>query len=230
VTVEHVRSAARGTEVQLITMRPKGVTGELPVCLALHGRGADASMFVDLGVPGMLDSLVSGGSLPFAVVSVDGGDDYWVGAKDPADDPQRMLTEELPDWLGDRGLATQPFAVLGISMGGYGALNYARGLGSPTVAVLSPALFLSWSEAQTKDVFASEEAWQATDPLQHVQDLSGVPLGVWCGTQDPFLDATRDLVDSVQPKVAAIGEGDHDAAYWTRVLPAALDFVVASFG
>lgn len=228
VTVERVSSVARGAEVQLITMRPNGVPGQLPVCVALHGRGADASMFVDLGVPDLLDSMVASGSMPFAVVAVDGGEDYWVGAKDPADDPQRMLNDELPSWLADRGLATTPFGVLGISMGGYGALNYARGGLSPTAAVLSPALFLSWPEAQTRDAFADEAAWQATDPLQHLPELSGARLGVWCGTEDPFIDSTNRLVETAKPAVAALGEGDHDSEYWTRVLPAALDFVVTS--
>jgi len=34
-------------------------------------------------------------------------------------------------WLDERGLATNPFAVLGISMGGYGAFNYAVNLNNP---------------------------------------------------------------------------------------------------
>jgi S-formylglutathione hydrolase FrmB len=228
VQVSHEWSAARGHEVQVVTIRPNGTPGPLPVCVALHGRGADASMFVDLGVPGMLDSMATGGSRPFAVVSVDGGEDYWVNAKNQADDPQKMLDEELPKWLEQRGLATTPFAVLGISMGAYGALNHVRGRSRSAVAVLSPALFLSWSEAQTRDAFADEEAWAATDPLQHITELGSQALGVWCGTDDPFLGAAQELVDTAHPAVAAIGDGDHDAEYWTRVLPAALDFVVSS--
>lgn len=227
VVTERVRSASRGTEVQLITMRPSGIGGRLPVCLAMHGRGSDANMFVDLGVPEMLTSMANGGTLPFAVVSVDGGDDYWI-AKKSSDDPQAMLNTELPVWLTNRGLASTPIAVLGISMGGYGALNYARGQSGITVAAISPALFLSWPEAESKDAFADEAQWQATDPLQHLNELSSKDIGVWCGTEDPFIDSTNKLVESVQPKIAAIGDGGHDEPYWRKVLPAALDFVVSS--
>ena len=42
--------------------------------------------------------------------------------------------------------------------------------------------------------------------------LTGVPMGVWCGEADPFIDATRQLVDRAKPAVADIEPGDHDAA------------------
>ena len=83
------------------------------------------------------------------MVSLDGGDSYWVPRSD-SDDPQRMLTEELPVWLAERGLGSV-FGVFGISMGAYGALNYARAVPGLTVAAVSPALFLTWSEAEARD-------------------------------------------------------------------------------
>ena len=142
MTRERIRSLSRGTEVELVVIRPEDAEPNLPVCLALHGRGEGAGMFVDLGVPRMLSSAVNyQGTPPFAVVAVDGGDSYWV-ARDEDDDPQKMLAEELPTWLEERGLATNPFAVLGISMGGYGAFNYAANLNDPALAAISPALFL----------------------------------------------------------------------------------------
>jgi S-formylglutathione hydrolase FrmB len=221
---------ARRTEVELIVIRPENAEPDLPVCLALHGRGEGAGMFLDLGVPETLTSVVDyQGTPPFAVVAVDGGDSYWV-AREPEDDPQLMLTDDLPEWLAERGLATNPFAVLGISMGGYGALNYAANPNDPTVAAISPALFLSWPEAATRDVFATEQQWRDTDPLQNLRDFAGVPVGVWCGESDPFIDGTRQLVDRAKPAVAEIKPGDHTAAYWRKVLPDALKFVGSRLG
>jgi S-formylglutathione hydrolase FrmB len=225
VTIERVRSMARRTEVELVVIRPEGADPDLPVCLALHGRGETARTFVDLGLPEMLTSVVDyQGSSPFAVVAVDGGDSYWV-ARDPEDDPQLMLSDDVPKWLGERGLATNPFAVLGISMGGYGALNYARNPNKPAVAVISPALFLSWPEAADREVFANEQRWRATDPLQNVPAYVGVPVGVWCGESDPFVDGARELVEQFRPARAEIEPGDHDEVYWRNVLPEALKFV-----
>ncbi|OLF05404.1 alpha/beta hydrolase, partial [Actinophytocola xanthii] len=225
VTIERVRSMARRTEIELIVIRPEGAEPDLPVCLALHGRGENARMFLDLGLPDMLSSLVnSQGGSPFAVVAVDGGDSYWV-ARQPEDDPQLMLTDDMPKWLGERGLATNPFAVLGISMGGYGALNYAANPNKPVAAAISPALFLSWSEAANRDAFANEQRWRDTDPLQNVPAYTGVPVGLWCGESDPFVDGARDLAEKLRPPIAEIEPGGHDATYWRKVLPRALRFV-----
>ncbi len=224
MTRERIRSLARRTEVELVVIRPEDAEPNLPVCLALHGRDADAGMFVDLGVPKMLASAVNyQGTPPFAIVAVDGGNSYWVSRDD--DDPQQMLSQELPTWLEERGLATNPFAVLGISMGGYGAFNYAANFNLPAIAAVSPALFLSWPEASTRDAFSSRKQWEATDPLQHLDAFAGVPLGVWCGESDPFIDGTRELVERAKPTVADIEPGDHDADFWRKVLPAAIKFV-----
>jgi S-formylglutathione hydrolase FrmB len=236
VTRERVRSLSRHTEVELVVIRPEDAEPNLPVCVALHGRGEGAGMFVDLGVPKMLSSAVNyQGTPPYAIVAVDGGDQYWVPSEDDAgdesaDDPQAMLTEELPGWLEERGLATNPFAVLGISMGGYGAFNYATNFNDPAIAAISPALFLSWPEAKDRNVFATEEQWTDTDPLRKVDALAGVPMGVWCGESDPFLDATQQLVDRAKPAIADIGPGDHDEIYWRKVLPYAIKFVGKRLG
>jgi S-formylglutathione hydrolase FrmB len=223
VSIEQLHSIARGTHVELIVIRPAGVGGRLPACLALHGRGANARVYLDLGVPEMLSTAVAAGMSPFAVVAVDGGDSYWV-ARDAADDPQKMLRDELPGWLDNRGLVSTPFAGFGISMGAYGVLNYARRGGLAAVAAVSPALFTSWPDARSRDAFASNERWEATEPLRHVDEIEPIPLGVWCGTADPFIDAAQQLVDTSSPDIAVIGAGGHDAEYWKRVLPDVLWF------
>ncbi|HVK22892.1 MAG TPA: alpha/beta hydrolase-fold protein [Actinokineospora sp.] len=226
VVTQQVQSAARGSSVELIVIRPDGVDqADLPVCLALHGRGASAQMYVELGVPEMLTAVVAAGGPPFAVVAVDGGDSYWVAA-DPADDPQRMLAEEIPGWLTAAGLRPKPAAVMGISMGAYGALNYARtnpGLGA--VVAISPALFASWNDAKARSVFSGRPQWEDTEPLRHTENLKSDTLAVWCGSADPFAPVARQLIAKVKPTTAVIGPGGHDAPYWRKVLPDVLGFV-----
>jgi pimeloyl-ACP methyl ester carboxylesterase len=118
----------------MVVIRPAGaLEDELPVCVALHGRGSDARMIVQLGV----EKLLATAPTPFAMVGLDGGNSYWV-AKESSDDPQRMLTDELPGWLAERHLAPTPFAVFGLSMGAYGALNYARRSPHPVVRRSAP--------------------------------------------------------------------------------------------
>ena len=224
VTIERVFSGGRNTTVELVTIRPQGITGPLQVCLALHGKGGSARTDLDLGVPDMLNAVVAAGVPPFAVVAVDGSDNYWVARG--ADDPQKMLTVDVPTWLNNRsGFATLPFAAIGISMGGYGALNYARNPGLSAVAAISAALFDNWPDAKTRNAFADEAQWQATEPLRHLDDIRAVPLGVWCGTSDPFISQARQLASKGKPRITALGPGAHDATYWHRVLPEVLRFV-----
>jgi pimeloyl-ACP methyl ester carboxylesterase len=224
VTVERVRSAARGQDIDLVIMRPAGAPKRLPVCLALHGRGDRARSFVDMGIPRFLTAAVQNGARPFAVAAVDGGGTYFV-ARDEKDDPQRMLVEELPAWLDERGLPS-PTTAFGISMGCFGALRFARTRQDlRAVAVISPALFRDWSEAKTRNAFRDEQQWAANEPLRHTNDLKGTTLGVWCGTDDPFVDAARELIDRTHPKVAAIGPGTHESGYFRRVTPDVMHFI-----
>ncbi|MEE1822294.1 alpha/beta hydrolase-fold protein [Streptomyces sp. BE20] len=226
---EEQRSVARnGATVKMITIVPQGPTvppaAELPVCIALHGRGATAQAWTELGLPQILVAAIAAGVPPFAVVALDGGDATYWRRTPSGDDPQRMLLDELPGWLAARGLRV-PGAAMGISMGGFGSLRYARnrGTGFGPVAALSPALFRTWSDARAVGVFKDEADWREHEPLLHQEQPHGRPIGVWCGTEDPFCDAARKLVgDTVQARFTT---GAHDAAYWRRILPDVVSFV-----
>jgi S-formylglutathione hydrolase FrmB len=231
VTAHQVHSAARGRMVNLVTMVPAGADPrDLPVCLVLHGRNNNAQGMVTLGLPRFLTAAVRAGMPPVALVAVDGGDSYWV-ARTPADDPQRMLTAELPGWLTERGFATGvPATVLAISMGCFGALVYARGrvTGNPlrAMALLSPALFQNWTGANGVHAFASEARWAAYEPLRHLDQLpAALPLGIWCGREDPFYPAAAQLAAGTRPVLASFPHGQHDDDFWRRMLPAAVPFV-----
>ncbi|WP_243866333.1 alpha/beta hydrolase [Actinophytocola oryzae] len=223
VQVDRVRSAARGRDVDLIVMRPAGAPSDLPVCLALHGRGAGANSFLDLGVPHFLTAAAQEGTSPFAMVAVDGGDSYFV-ARNAGDDPLRMLLDEVPDWLDRLGLPA-PAAGFGISMGAFGTLRLARETDLRAVAVVGPALFQTWSDAKRRDVFRDEQQWAANEPLRHTKDILPVPLGVWCGNDDPFASAAEELVERASPEVVAFGPGGHEENYFLRVMPEVLRFV-----
>jgi hypothetical protein len=93
------------------------------------------------------------------------------------------------------------------------------------IAVAGPALFQSWTEAKGRNAFRDERAWAANEPLRHTNDLAGVPLGVWCGAEDPFVDAARELISRTRPEVADITSGAHEDGYFRRVLPDMLRFV-----
>jgi hypothetical protein len=207
-------SQARRQEVTMITMAPEGMdAGQLPKCVALHGRGGDANWMIDLGVPQFLTAAVQAGVPPFAVVSVDGGrDSYWT-VRENGDDPQKMLLEELGPIE----------AAFGISMGGFGALRFARARRDlKAVAVISPALFKRWPDARSKNVFLDQKHWEDNEPLRHLDETAGIPLGVWCGTEDPLLYAAKALTGHGEMNITS---GAHENAYWMRVMPDVLAFI-----
>ncbi|KQV14548.1 MULTISPECIES: alpha/beta hydrolase family protein [unclassified Kitasatospora] len=236
VRVEQVRSAARSREVTMVTMLPPGSAAntKLPVCVLLHGRGNDARGMVTLGVPQFLAAAVESGVPPFAVVAVDGGDATYWHQRSPGDDPQVMLREELPGWLHARELPT-PRAVMGISMGGAGALQYAlgrtqSGRNLDAVALLSPAVFRTWADARTTGGYADEADWQAHEPTLRLDRLRVGALGVWCGQEDPFCPAAREVARQARARAAHFPDGEHTDGFWRRVMPDALSLLGHTLG
>jgi len=237
-TLEWVDSPARGRRVRLVTVLPPGADRtRLPVCLGLHGLRGNASWYAEPGNRGLLGDAWARGVPPFAMVAVDGGDNYWHPYA-RGDDPLRMVLDELPAWLRDRGLATtpargdlpgEPALATGVSMGGAGALLYARERVRRrrpvrAVAAISPGLFTDWRVAARRP-FRGQADWEANDPLRFLVELAGVPTGVWCGDRDPFVDATRRYIARARPEVGAISAGRHDGVYYARVLPDVIGFL-----
>lgn len=233
VSVERVHSQARNRDIDFVVISPKGVPrAGLPVCLMLHGRYGDARNSA-AGIPFWLSAAVARGKMPpFAFLAVDGGgNSYW--HRREGDDPMWMLLDEIPLWLAARGLGGddgQPFAVSGISMGGFGALLYARRRrerGNPVraAAVVSPALITSWREMKKRKAFVSEAEWASMDPLRHVSALGTLPLGVWCGTQDRFITGTRKFIKTARPTVASTTPGGHNSRYYRKALPESIAFI-----
>jgi len=202
VHLETLDSAARGTDVQLFTAVPEGHgDGEgLPVCLVLHGASATPADFEDFGFGRFLTAAVRAGADPFVLAGASGGQLSWEVGHVPGDDPARMLVEEMPRWLADRGFDSTRLVAWGWSMGGYGALRLAQAQPSMLrgVAAFSPAI------TEGDLVFGDVDA------------LGDQPVGLWCGTDDGFVDAVRALGDALpvpaDPEVYA--QGRHTRVFW----------------
>ncbi|PPK67430.1 hypothetical protein CLV40_10793 [Actinokineospora auranticolor] len=211
-------------DVKMVVMRPRDVAGALPVCLALHAEGADATQFVGLDLPPLLTATVRAGTKPFAIVAVDGGAKTWLG---PA---QKMLAEELPDWLARTELAATPFAALGVGGGAVGAFEYARTPGLSLLAAVSPAVYGSWDDARSSGIYANQQEWERAEPTRNLTAISSLPVSVWCGTEDPQYAAAREFADRARANPAAFSGGGHNADYWKRIMPEVLRFIGESLG
>jgi S-formylglutathione hydrolase FrmB len=216
----------------MLSYPPKAATGaRLPVCLVLHGLGAnERHPFDSLGYHRILAGSVSNGVPPFILASIDGGSAYW-HPRSSGEDPLGMLLEDFPVVLAQHGLSVETFALLGYSMGGYGALLTASEHPDRIKAVVAsaPALWKTYEKASKHfpGSFDSEDDWRRWgDMPARLGRLKGLPLRVDCGESDPFepaLDSMRE--DFPDPAAVHITKGCHDNAYWRSVAPAQLELI-----
>jgi S-formylglutathione hydrolase FrmB len=229
------RSAARGRDVGYVVAWPPGsAPGDpLPVVLVLHGRGSAPGACLDeLHLDAYLAAHVAGGGAPFVLACAQGDDRYWPPRAD-GDDPLRMLTDEFLPMLRDLGATTAPMGVFGWSMGGYGALLWARlaadgalprGVRLTAAVAESPALFRSYGAATRGSFDSAADFARWGDLLARPGVGSGVVVRVDCGTSDPFAEVTR----AYRARVTADGgfaNGCHDDAYWRSRAAAQLEFL-----
>jgi dienelactone hydrolase len=217
-----------GTEVGWSVIYPGPRTQRLPVMVSLHRLGGDHTTAVtELGMDRFLPAAVRAGVPPFAIATVDGGTTYW-HRRPTGEDAGAMVLDELLPRLAGEGLDTGRLAFQGWSMGGYGALRLAAVMAAPTVravAALSPALWADAADASS-DGFADPAEYERFSVMGHQSDLDGVAVRVDCGREDPFYPADRTYVDGFdRPVTSTFEDGAHDAAYWTRMVPAQLEFV-----
>jgi len=143
-----------------------------------------------------------------------------------------MIVRELIPTCRRLGLGRPPHAigVVGISMGGYGALLLAEkhpGL-IGAVAAISPAVWQTYAEARSANpgAFASAEDFATDDVITHAPALAGIPLRVASGVDDPFRPGVAALTRALpRPAVVDTGPGCHDDADFASQQHAALAFL-----
>jgi predicted esterase len=204
-------SAARGRTVDFYTAVPAG-HGDghgLPVCLVLHGASATPADFAGFGFGKFLTDSVRRGNPPFVLAGATGGKLSW--RPSGADDPQRMVHEEVPAWCRERGFDTSRLVAWGWSMGGYGSLLLAETFPGAVraVAAFSPAV------QRGDEIFAAAGS------------LRGTPVGLWCGKQDGLYDEVHALARALPspPAAGSYADGRHNFGYWSTCVPSAFDFL-----
>jgi predicted esterase len=204
----------------------------LPLIVMLHGYGNDhTNALVGMTPAQALALRMNDAALePMALVTVDGGNGYW--NPHPGDNPMAMVVDELIPLCQAKGLGKAPtqIGLMGISMGGYGALAIAErypGLVS-AVAAISPAVWITYAEAHAanRGAFASKSAFNAGDVITHVDSLKDVPVRIASGVDDPFHPGVEDLV-RVLPRTntAVFTAGCHTDSFFLEQEPPSLAFL-----
>ena len=235
-------SAARRTAVGYTIGYPPGhgPGDRLPLVIALHGfGGSHRDALSGLSPSQALALRFAGRPLPpLALVTVDGGGGYW--NPHPGDDPQAMLTGELVPMCQRKGLGFGPegakrIGVMGISMGGYGAIllaeKYPDLIGA--VAAISPAIWTSYAQARGANpgAYASQADFAADDALTHATALARTPVRVAAGHDDPFYPGVQAFARALPenpggvPAELAFGQGCHTGPFFTAQEPPSLAFL-----
>lgn len=222
-----------------------------PVIYALHGMFEGSSFWERRGLSTLYDEMVKTGVAPNAiVVTVDGGNNLFVNST--RGKYQDMVTKDLVEYI-DKNYRTiakrEGRALLGVSMGGYGALNIAFSQPSVYVAVAThsamllteiPTIEAGARGAQMRaftGVFGEPvdpAIWKADDPLELAKtvDASKVPaLYFDCGGQDRYglfagNEALHKILDSRKiQNDFSISPGDHGYDFVKSVFAKSLGFL-----
>lgn len=217
--------------------RPPGVGGfrlPTPLVVVLPGRNGGAD---DLTKGVGVARWASRARLKLAFVQPGNTDScYWHRRADGRD-PIRFLTDELiPAVTASLSVVSSSataVAVLGWSMGGFGALACARSRPDlfKAAAAMSAAVFPSYANARGVGSYTFDSAadWQRYGIWADRDKGFDVPVRIDCGDSDPFLPQDRELL-KVRNVVGGIEKGCHDTGFWRRQMPTALQFLAANLG
>ena len=195
---------------------------DVPLVYALHGRGADDSFAVEQI---RLQDFLTAAGVEATVVGVDGGpSSYWHPRRNGVDALGMLVRELVP--LVESTFGNGRRALVGWSMGGYGALLAASRFPElfPVVVATAPALWRRADET-APGAFDGELDFKAHDVFTATDRLAGVTLRLDCGRDDPFVDAVEDFAARLPDAELAVGRGFHDAATWRRMAPAQAAFL-----
>jgi pimeloyl-ACP methyl ester carboxylesterase len=154
-----------------------------------------------------------------AMVTVDGGGGYW--NPHPGDDPMAMVISELIPMCQGLNLGRSPMGIgtMGISMGGYGALLFAEKYPSliRATAAISPAIWTSYNQARAAnpEAYASAAAFASADVVTHATALSGTPVRIASGDDDPFHPGVLSLIEQLPPGATVdLSQGCHTGPFF----------------
>lgn len=219
------RALQRPTPNTIILPEPELGPGPYPVLLQLHGKWDDYQSWL---VKSRLASHVE--TLPLIVVLPDGGNFWWsnVGTYLAYED---YLTQDLPAHIaGTYPVRPGPWALGGLSMGGFGSVH---------LALKHPELYCSVF-AHSSPFFTAEElrerepqfsAAVAADldcyRLAAEVDTNRLPvLSLDCGTEDGLIDTNRRFHAHLETLGVAHNytehPGGHTWDYWDRHVQTAL--------
>jgi pimeloyl-ACP methyl ester carboxylesterase len=204
------------------------------VAYVLPGRGSTAdAVFEPLGFDGFLTAAIRAGVRPFALASMDAGESYFHPRRS-GEDRLGVATIDLPRVVEKvLGVRVMREALIGMSMGGYGALLAAEMQPSRyrSVAVAGPAVFASYEDENRSvgDAFDDRADFVRHDIVAHAAVLRKRSVFIRIGDADPFVAGVRAFSRSCSTADVAVVRGCHDDGFWRAMASQMLSFIGSRF-
>lgn len=226
-----VYSKAMNKNIKAVTILPSNYDSkkEFPVLYLLHGYGGNYANWIQK-VPHIKD-LADQHSM--IIICPDGniGSWYWDSPIDAEWKYETFVSRELVEWA-DKNLKTrrnrEGRAIVGLSMGGHGALYLAfrnqevfGAAGSTSGGVDIRPFPLRWDMAKRLGSYAeSPKLWEdhTVINLTHLLTPGSLEIMIDCGTSDFFYQVNENLHDKLLlrniPHTYLVRPGAHNWDYW----------------
>jgi pimeloyl-ACP methyl ester carboxylesterase len=143
-----------------------------------------------------------------------------------------MVIDELIPFCQRKGLGVAPnqIGLMGISMGGYGALAIAERRPDlvSALAVISPAVWTSYDQARAANAgaFASVTSFAANNVISRVASLKNIPTRIASGADDPFHPGVEKLASVLgSNSTVTFPSGCHSEPFFVAQEPPSLAFL-----
>lgn len=242
-TVQVLRLERKGSPYDVWVYRPHmGDSSRLPVVYFLHGWPGDPQdVFGYAHAAQVLDTYIAHGGTPVVLAALDGnspvhGDTEWGDASDGSDSLESFIVDTvIPAVEGSDRRDAAHRAIVGFSMGGYGAMNMA--LGHPGLFGQIVTLCGYFHLDDLSHMFATAASQQANDPDLNLQRARGHRILLMDSLQDgdslthrQSEDFHARLAQAGIPSTLIMAPGTHSWAYVQSQLPIVLRFLAAGWG
>jgi hypothetical protein len=96
------------------------------------------------------------------------------------------------------------------------------------VAAISPAIWTTYDQARdaNPNAFASRRTFEKYNVISHAEALTGLPLRVAVGIDDPFLPGVKTFVKAVtHPEKVVFASGCHTDSFFLAQEPPSIQFL-----
>ncbi len=220
----HSRAVGRDLNVNVVVPKQAGPPGRRWLLVFLHGRGGNASSGNDLAFAHLPEIHGKGPVFAFP----DGGEHGYWHNREEGDWGDWVMDEVIPTVVRRFGIDPHRIAIGGISMGGFGALNFALQHPGRFCAVggHSPALWLHASET-APGAFDDEADFERNDVIGTVEADPNAfgKTKVWVdyGETDDFHPYDETFVAAMEASEGSFTHhswpGGHEGSYWAAHWP-----------